>query len=67
MAEHDIKSTKDGMHVDIPIDHVDKHENYTNITKINDIAVVHLSRDVEFTGRSKFNSSSVILKINPVL
>lgn len=56
LGEYDILTNTDGQHIDIPVDHVQVHENYnSNITEINDIAIVYLARDVKFTGELKFD------------
>lgn len=46
----------DKYHIDISIDRVEKHEHFDPITKIHDIAIVRLFRDVQFTGREQFSS-----------
>lgn len=40
----------DKNYVDVNIDRVEKHENYEPMAHINDIAIVFLVNDVEFTG-----------------
>lgn len=45
--------SKDKNYVDVNIDLIETHENFETTTKINDIAIVHLARDVEFTGQLK--------------
>lgn len=50
LGEYNTLTTEDGKHVDVPIKRVEMHENYKWVTQINDIAIVHLARDVEFTG-----------------
>lgn len=49
MGEHDV-DTEDGFHEDIGIDHFKTHEEYDDYLWINDIAIIYLERDVEFTG-----------------
>lgn len=51
LGEHDTDADEDEKRVDIDIDRVETHKNYNNATKINDIAIVRLVRDVEFTGK----------------
>lgn len=41
---------KDKNRIDIDIDRVEMHEEFERDTKINDIAVVYLVSDIEFTG-----------------
>lgn len=50
LGEYDTDAIENDKRVDIDIDHVGTHENYNNATKINDIAIVYLVQDVEFTG-----------------
>lgn len=45
-----MSTTTDGDHQDIPVDHVVKHEEFDFVHMINDIAIIHLTHDVEFTG-----------------
>lgn len=59
LGAHDIP--KDKNYVDINIDRIEKHEHFEPTTKINDIAIVYLSRDVEFTGLLKFDVFSDFL------
>lgn len=42
--------TDDGVHQDIEVCYADKHEKYNDELNINDIAIVSLVRDVQFTG-----------------
>lgn len=50
LGDQNIYSTKDGLkEVDIPIAKIIKHENYSAKTKYNDIALLKLSKKVEFT------------------
>lgn len=50
LGEHDTTTEEDGKHIDVPIARAEKHEKYTILTRINDIAVILLAQDVEFTG-----------------
>lgn len=50
LGEHDTETEIDGEHVDLDIARVESHKHYLSALKINDIAVVHLDRDVDFTG-----------------
>lgn len=51
MAEHDLTTTEDGPHLDVDVAYVDDHEQYDADLDINDIAMVYLENDVEFTGK----------------
>ena len=50
LGEHDLLTTKDGPHQDIPIARIRAHKAYDNVFWLNDIAMIYLSRDVQFTG-----------------
>lgn len=50
LGEHQIGSTKYGSHEDIAIVRFLAHKQFDNVLWINDIAMVYLERDVEFTG-----------------
>lgn len=74
LGEHNTNTIEDEHRADVQIKRVDIHEDYIKVPKINDIAVVHLARDVEFTGklnydlftaseRSKFFSSISIVDL----
>lgn len=51
LGEHNTNTIDDDNRVDAEIKRVDIHEDYVKVPKINDIAIVHLARDVEFTGK----------------
>lgn len=51
LGEHNTLTTDDGDHVDVPIKDVQMHENYKWLSQINDIAIVYLKHDVDFTGK----------------
>lgn len=53
LGEYDTSTTSDGDHQDVSIDHVVKHEKYDDFKMINDVAIVHLAHDVDFTGSIK--------------
>lgn len=53
MGEHDLR-TDDGMHQDIKVSHAKRHYRYDPGFKLNDIGIVHLERDVEFSGGNEF-------------
>lgn len=57
LGEHNTTVRTDEYRVDIDIDRVEIHEQYISVPKLNDIAVVYLVRDVEFTG--KLESSKI--------
>lgn len=50
LGEHDLR-TDDGGHQDIPIARTVTHEEFDPNIKTNDIAIIHLERDVEFSGK----------------
>lgn len=49
MGEHD-RSDDDGQHQDINVVRADPHDSFNSRLMINDIAIIYLERDVEFTG-----------------
>lgn len=49
LGEHDL-GTDDGTHQDIPIARAVPHEKYDTVNYFNDIAMLYLERDVEFSG-----------------
>lgn len=50
MGEHDVSATDDGTFQDIEVDHAVEHPEWEETFKTNDIGIVYLERDVEFTG-----------------
>lgn len=50
LGEHDLRTEDDGPHRDIPIARAIAHERHDPVWKLNDIAMLHLERDVEFSG-----------------
>lgn len=65
LGEYNTDTTDDGKHIDIAIDRLEKHRDYTKVPKINDIVVITLVHDVEFTGKLKsffsFNKCEFII------
>lgn len=55
LNEYNTTARRDENRVDVPIKRIDIHEKYIEVPKINDIAIVHLMHDVEFTGKLKDN------------
>lgn len=51
MGEYDTRTTTDGEHLDVHIEHVEIHENFSVIWSINDIGMVHLEQDIDFNGK----------------
>lgn len=51
LGEYNTTARTDENRADIPIKSVEIHEKYIDIPKLNDIAIVHLLHDVEFTGK----------------
>lgn len=52
LGEHDFNRTDDGIHQDIVVDHAVKHEHHEPNLKFHDIGIVHLTRDIEFSGKN---------------
>ena len=50
LGEHDFRTETDGDHVDVRVDRSIPHAQYDKRLMINDIAILHLSRDVKFNG-----------------
>ena len=50
LGEHDVRAPDDGIRDDVTIIHSERHENYNSNSKVNDIAMLYLERDVEFSG-----------------
>lgn len=50
MGEHNLERTDDSRHQDIPVARSVPHEHHEPSLKLNDIGMVHLQYDVEFTG-----------------
>lgn len=50
LGEHDVENVYDGMHDDVPIVRIKQHAEYDQTTKIHDIAILYLEREVKFTG-----------------
>lgn len=53
LGEHDTSTLDDGPHEDIKIERIDKHFDYSEKFGTNDIAILHLVRDVELTSNTK--------------
>lgn len=53
LAEHDLTINSDGPHQDVIVSSVMTHNQFIPKDKINDIAVLYLQHDVDFTGKSK--------------
>lgn len=51
LGEHDIATEDDGATDDVEIAHVVPHPEYDSELQLNDIAIVHLKHDIEFTGK----------------
>lgn len=49
LGEHDLSSTSDANHIDIKISGFKRHEKYEPKTKLRDIAILTLEKDIEFT------------------
>lgn len=57
LGEYDL-STKSTVTEDIGIKRFVSHPEYNSELQLNDIAIVHLVRDVEFTGKLKIEFRS---------
>lgn len=55
MGEYDTHSFTDGKHEDIDIVRQTPHEKWNRKLLINDIAILELARDVEFSGIYQIN------------
>lgn len=53
LGEHDLSTTTDGEVQDVKVIRKQPHENYNKRDGTNDIAILYLEHDVEFT--SKFD------------
>lgn len=62
LGEYNTSVLRDENRAEIPIKSVDVHEKYVEVPKLNDIAIVHLLNDVEFTGILKNLFSIFYLK-----
>lgn len=51
LGEHDTTRNSDGPHQDVIVTRVQKHWGYNIHLKINDIGILYLERDVDFTGK----------------
>lgn len=54
LGENDLRTTRDGPHKDVFVAKFEKHAQFNERLMINDIAMVYLDRDVEFTGNCNF-------------
>lgn len=60
LGEYDTEITKDGKHIDVGIARIESHNHSTSYLKINDIGIVYLKHDVEFTGDLEFYLNAVM-------
>lgn len=51
LGEHDLSRTDEAQHVDVPVVKVLKHPNYTRSNGRNDIALLYLGENVQFSAR----------------
>ena len=61
LGEFDTKTSKDEPHLDFWIDKSEKHEEHNENLRINDIAIVHLLRNVEFNGETFYPATTFFL------
>lgn len=61
MGEHDLTGTDDGPHQDILVASATKHPN-----AVNDVGIIHLERDVGFSGenRNQFFLVEFVINLN---
>lgn len=52
LGEHDTTTESDGLHQDLKVEKFFMHRHYDSFDKLNDIAILSLERDVEFTGKT---------------
>lgn len=52
LGEHDLLTSEDGPHLDVDVGRAEMHEKYDEDLDVNDIAMIYLEDDVEFTGWS---------------
>lgn len=57
LGEHDTRLAKDDSRMEVEISSAIPHERFNRTLKINDIALIHLAKHVEFTGRLSLLSS----------
>lgn len=51
LGEHDMRTPADGSQQDVQVTHVLKHSGFDQEHMKNDIAVLYLKHDVNFTGK----------------
>lgn len=51
LGEYDITTTSDGPNVDVDVVRVEMHPRYNKPFMANDIAILYLKNDVEFSGK----------------
>lgn len=61
MGEFDVSTLEDGDHEDVGIARIQQHEKWDKKLLINDIAILHLERDVIFNGIPNHNVFQSIL------
>lgn len=50
LGEHDLTTDRDGQHEDVRVTRGEAHEIYNKELGINDIAIVYLTRNVQYNG-----------------
>lgn len=53
MGEYDTSKTDDGPTVDVDVERIESHPKYNKPYMANDIAILYLKKDVEFTGEQR--------------
>lgn len=61
MGEYDKRTESDGPHQDIKIADYETHSDHDDFIKINDIAMIYLEHDVEFTGENSFLNTILVI------
>lgn len=60
LGENDLRTTRDGLHKDVFVAKYEKHKQFDERLMINDIAMLYLDRDIEFTGNVDFFLTNII-------
>lgn len=53
LGEYDTSRTDDGPTVDVDIERIESHPRFNKPYMANDIAILYLKNDVEFTGKRR--------------
>lgn len=50
LGEYQFESTVFGLHLDVGIEYMESHKDFDDFHWVNDIAMIFLEKNVEFTG-----------------